>query len=95
MIGVARGREVRGRELGSVIFSVPRLIDALSHITPLLPGDLIFTGTPSGVGAARKLQRFLTASSLLETSIEGIGTMTTTFRKGHLPTFVAGDLGAG
>jgi 2-keto-4-pentenoate hydratase/2-oxohepta-3-ene-1,7-dioic acid hydratase in catechol pathway len=76
------GEVMQSSRTSDLIFSVPRLIDALSHITPLLPGDLIFTGTPSGVGVARKPQRFLTAGSVLETRIEGIGTMTTTFRKG-------------
>jgi 2-keto-4-pentenoate hydratase/2-oxohepta-3-ene-1,7-dioic acid hydratase in catechol pathway len=76
------GEVVQSSRTSDLIFSVPHLIDELSHITPLLPGDLIFTGTPSGVGMARQPPRFLTADSVLETSIDGIGTMTTTFRKG-------------
>lgn len=75
------GEVMQSSRTSDLIFAVPRLIDALSHITPLLPGDLIFTGTPSGVGVAREPQRFLTAGNVLETTIEGIGTMTTTFRK--------------
>ena len=40
-------------------FSVPQLVAELSAIVTLLPGDVIFTGTPSGVGGARKPPRFL------------------------------------
>ena len=43
----------------------------------LLPGDLIFTGTPSGVGMAAQPPRFLQAGETLESWIEGIGTMRT------------------
>ena len=45
---------------------------------PLLPGDVIFTGTPSGVGVARKPPRFLQPGNVLESWIEGIGRMRTT-----------------
>ena len=56
-----------------LLFSVPELISALSAVCPLLPGDLIFTGTPSGVGGARKPPRFLPPGGLLTSHIEGIG----------------------
>ena len=42
-----------------LIFSVPRLIAELSAVLPLLPGDVIFTGTPAGVGVTSKPPRFL------------------------------------
>ena len=42
---------------------------------PVLPGDVIFTGTPAGVGVARKPPQFLQTGDLLETWIEGIGTL--------------------
>ncbi|MDA3040348.1 MAG: fumarylacetoacetate hydrolase family protein [Actinomycetota bacterium] len=58
-----------------LIFDVPRLVAELSAVLSLLPGDVIFTGTPSGVGAARTPPRFLRPGDLLETWIEGIGTM--------------------
>jgi 2-keto-4-pentenoate hydratase/2-oxohepta-3-ene-1,7-dioic acid hydratase in catechol pathway len=54
---------------------VPRLIAELSGVLPLLPGDVIFTGTPSGVGMARKPLRTLQPGQVLETWIEGIGTI--------------------
>jgi 2-keto-4-pentenoate hydratase/2-oxohepta-3-ene-1,7-dioic acid hydratase in catechol pathway len=42
---------------------------------PLLPGDIIFTGTPEGVGSVRKPPRFLQPGELIESWIEGIGTI--------------------
>ena len=62
-----------------LIFSVPRLIAELSAVLPLLPGDIIFTGTPAGVGAARQPPRFLQPGDVLETWIEGIGTIRNPF----------------
>jgi 2,4-diketo-3-deoxy-L-fuconate hydrolase len=47
----------------------------LSAVVSLLPGDIIFTGTPAGVGMARQPPRFLQPGDLLESWIEGIGTM--------------------
>jgi 2-keto-4-pentenoate hydratase/2-oxohepta-3-ene-1,7-dioic acid hydratase in catechol pathway len=61
----------------NMIFDVPELVTRLSAVCPLLPGDLIFTGTPAGVGGARKPQRFLAPGDVLETWIEGVGTLRT------------------
>ena len=58
-----------------LIFSIPALIEQLSAILPLLPGDVIFTGTPAGVGAARKPPEFLQEGDVVESWIEGIGTI--------------------
>ncbi len=58
-----------------LIFSVPRLIAELSAVLPLLPGDVIFTGTPAGIGATRQPPAFLQQGQVLETWIEGIGTI--------------------
>ena len=56
-----------------MIFSVPALVSKLSAAIALLPGDVIFTGTPSGVGVGRSPQRFLQAGEELVSHIEGIG----------------------
>lgn len=73
-LGCRLGDEVlqlgRTRDL---IFSVPELIARLSAVCPLLPGDIIFTGTPSGVGNARNPKRFLPPGGILVSHIEGIG----------------------
>ncbi len=58
-----------------MIFSVPRLIEELSAVATLFPGDIIFTGTPSGVGVARNPQRFLQPDDVLVSNIEGVGRM--------------------
>jgi acylpyruvate hydrolase len=56
-----------------LVFTVPTLIADLSTIITLLPGDLIATGTPSGVGAARTPPEFLSNGQEMVTTIEGIG----------------------
>lgn len=61
-----------------LIFSVSAIVAKLSAILPLLPGDLIFTGTPSGVGGARKPPVFLRDGDVLRTWVDGIGDITTT-----------------
>lgn len=68
-------QQVQKGRTGDLIFSVPALVSYLSGILPLSPGDLIFTGTPSGIGAALNPPRYLRHGELLTTSIEGIGTM--------------------
>jgi 2,4-diketo-3-deoxy-L-fuconate hydrolase len=56
-----------------MIFPVPELIARLSAVCPLLPGDLIFTGTPAGVGGGRKPPQFLQPGDVLVSWIDGIG----------------------
>lgn len=56
-----------------MIFPVPELIARLSAVCPLLPGDLIFTGTPPGVGMGRTPQEFLRPGGTLVSSIGGLG----------------------
>ena len=69
------GEVVQDSRTSDLIFSVPRLIAELSAVLPLLPGDIIFTGTPSGVGIGRKPARFLQSGEVIESWIEGIGTI--------------------
>ena len=57
-----------------LIFDVPTLVSFLSSITTLVTGDIIFTGTPEGVGAAQG--KFLADGDVITTTIDGIGTMT-------------------
>jgi 2-keto-4-pentenoate hydratase/2-oxohepta-3-ene-1,7-dioic acid hydratase in catechol pathway len=61
---------------GDMIFDVPTLISFLSGSTTLLPGTLILTGTPSGVGEAREPRRFLVPGDEVTVEIEGIGMLT-------------------
>jgi 2,4-diketo-3-deoxy-L-fuconate hydrolase len=69
------GEIVQKGRTSDMVFGVPRLIAELSAILPLLPGDVIFTGTPAGVGATRKPPRFLKPGDVVESTIEGIGTI--------------------
>jgi 2,4-didehydro-3-deoxy-L-rhamnonate hydrolase len=71
------GEEVQKGRTSDLIFDVDALVHHLSSITPLLPGDLIFTGTPSGVGGTRTPPRFLAPGDELVSTIEGIGTIHT------------------
>lgn len=73
---VLSGETVQDARTSGMVFDVPTLISWLSHVTPLFPGDLIFTGTPSGIGASRNPPRFLRPGDELTSSIEGIGSMT-------------------
>ncbi|HYL50899.1 MAG TPA: fumarylacetoacetate hydrolase family protein [Acidimicrobiia bacterium] len=73
------GEEVQKSRTSDLIFGVDALMHHLSSITPMLPGDLIFTGTPSGVGGARTPPWFLAPGDELESTIEGIGTIHTHF----------------
>ena len=61
-----------------MVFPVSALIAELSGIVPLLPGEVIFTGTPSGVGFTRQPARALQPGNLLESWIEGIGSIRNT-----------------
>ena len=58
---------------GDLIFSVPQLVSNLSQTLTLFPGDIIFTGTPSGVGIGKKPAEFLKKGQTLITRIETIG----------------------
>jgi len=58
-----------------MVFGVPRLIAELSAVVPLLPGDVVFTGTPAGIGATRNPPRLLAPGDVIESTIDGIGTM--------------------
>jgi 2,4-didehydro-3-deoxy-L-rhamnonate hydrolase len=67
------GRVLQKGRTGQMVFSVSELIAQISEVCPMLPGDLLFTGTPHGVGMARKPQEFLQPGTTLVSEIEGIG----------------------
>jgi 2-keto-4-pentenoate hydratase/2-oxohepta-3-ene-1,7-dioic acid hydratase in catechol pathway len=69
------GKRVQEARTSDMIFSVPALVSRLSAVCTLAPGDLIFTGTPSGIGAMRKPPRFLAHEDEIVSTIEGIGTL--------------------
>lgn len=65
-----------------MICPVPQLLEFLSKIVEFRPGDIIFTGTPSGVGMGQDPKRFLKPGENLRSWIEGIGEIHSTFRAG-------------
>jgi 2-keto-4-pentenoate hydratase/2-oxohepta-3-ene-1,7-dioic acid hydratase in catechol pathway len=67
------GEKMQESRTSNLIFSVPRLIEYISSYCVMLPGDLIFTGTPGGVGSVREPRRYLAAGELIESEIEDIG----------------------
>jgi acylpyruvate hydrolase len=67
------GELVQKADTGDLVFDPAALVAYISQIVTLTPGDLIATGTPGGVGHARKPPRYLTEGSELVTRIEGIG----------------------
>lgn len=68
------GECVQHSNTDDMIFKVPFLVHYLSQFMTLLPGDVISTGTPFGVGLGFKPPRFLKAGDIVELSIEGLGT---------------------
>jgi len=67
------GETVQHGRTRDFVFGVGALVEGLSRVTPLLPGDVIFCGTPSGVGVGRTPPRFLSVGQELVSRIEGIG----------------------
>lgn len=69
------GEKMQDARTDDLVFDIPDLVAELSAVLPLLPGDLIFTGTPAGVGIVRRPPRFLQPGDSLESWVEGIGTI--------------------
>src|SRR5262245_32028540 len=67
------GERLQHARTTDMVFSVPELVAYLSRFCTLEPGDLIFTGTPAGVGSVRTPRRYLKPGEVIRTDIEGIG----------------------
>jgi 2-keto-4-pentenoate hydratase/2-oxohepta-3-ene-1,7-dioic acid hydratase in catechol pathway len=72
------GEQRQASRTSKMIFDVPEIIHQLSAGFTLLPGDVIMTGTPEGVGYAMQPPQTLEAGDVMELTIEGIGTLTNT-----------------
>jgi 2-keto-4-pentenoate hydratase/2-oxohepta-3-ene-1,7-dioic acid hydratase in catechol pathway len=72
------GEQRQASRTSKMIFDVPEIIHQLSAGFTLLPGDVIMTGTPEGVGYAMQPPQTLKAGDVMELTIEGIGTLTNT-----------------
>ena len=69
------GEQMQSTTTADMIFSVARQIEYASTIFTLVPGDVIVTGTPGGVGWSRKPPRFMVPGDVVEVEIEGIGVL--------------------
>ena len=69
------GEVMQSSHTGHMIFSIAQLIRYASTIFTLMPGDVIATGTPAGVGWSRKPPRFMKPGDVCEVEIEGVGTL--------------------
>ncbi len=70
------GEVLQNSTTSELIFKIPELVEYLSSIAPLLPGDIISTGTPSGVGMGRTPRRWLKPGETVRATIEGLGSLT-------------------
>ena len=69
------GTVLQDSNTDNLIFNVPTLVSRISSAMTLLPGDVISTGTPAGVGVFRDPKILLKAGDYMETWVEGIGTL--------------------
>ncbi len=70
------GEVVQQSPTGMMIFGLPELIAYFSQITTLLPGDVIATGTPSGVGSRRSPPLWMKPGDRIEVAVDGVGVLT-------------------
>ncbi|KAL7269717.1 hypothetical protein RUND412_007605 [Rhizina undulata] len=70
------GKTVQDSSTADMIFSVAKTIAFLSQGTTLLPGDILFSGTPQGVGMGRKPQAWLKDGDVVEVALENVGSIT-------------------
>ena len=69
------GQTMQNSNTSQMIFGVPAIIAYLSQVFTIEPGDLIYTGTPPGVGVAKKPPVFLKGGDVVEVEIEGLGVL--------------------
>jgi 2-keto-4-pentenoate hydratase/2-oxohepta-3-ene-1,7-dioic acid hydratase in catechol pathway len=70
------GEVLQNSNTNELIFNIPALIEYLSSIAPLLPGDIVSTGTPSGVGLGRTPKRWLKPGENVTVTVQGLGSLT-------------------
>ncbi len=70
------GEQLQNSNTSKLVFKIPELIEYISSITPLLPGDIVSTGTPPGVGLGRTPRRWLEPGETVTVTVEGLGSLT-------------------
>ena len=78
------GKRMQHGHTRDLVFGVPALIAYLSRFCTLLPGDLIFTGTPAGVGSVRKPRVYLKPGDVIRSEITGLGVLENTCERSPL-----------
>jgi 2-keto-4-pentenoate hydratase/2-oxohepta-3-ene-1,7-dioic acid hydratase in catechol pathway len=74
------GEQLQNSNTRELVFKIPDLVEHLSSITPLLPGDIVSTGTPPGVGLGRNPKRWLRPGETVTVTVEGLGSLTNPVR---------------
>lgn len=69
------GERLQHSNTRELVFKIPELIEYISSITPLLPGDIISTGTPPGVGLGRTPKRWLKPGETVTVTVQGLGSL--------------------
>jgi 2-keto-4-pentenoate hydratase/2-oxohepta-3-ene-1,7-dioic acid hydratase in catechol pathway len=69
------GETLQNSNTDKLIFNVQQLVESISEVMTLEPGDVVSTGTPPGVGMARNPKRFMKAGDVVNVTIEGLGTL--------------------
>jgi 2-keto-4-pentenoate hydratase/2-oxohepta-3-ene-1,7-dioic acid hydratase in catechol pathway len=67
------GKKIQDSNTNDLIFNIPQIVSYLSNFMTLLPGDVISTGTPAGVGLGFKPPVYLKAGDVVKLGIEGLG----------------------
>jgi 2,4-didehydro-3-deoxy-L-rhamnonate hydrolase len=70
------GEQRQDTQTSDMIFGIAHIVAYMSTIVELFPGDVIYTGSPFGVGHGRKPQLYLKPGDVVETTLEGVGTIT-------------------
>ena len=70
------GETLQSSNTRELVFGVPELVEYISSIAPLLPGDIVSTGTPGGVGLGRTPKRWLKPGETVTVSVEALGSLT-------------------
>jgi len=69
------GEVMQNASIDDLVFPVKTLVKILSECMTLEPGDVVVTGTPAGVGYARKPPIWMKAGDIVEVSVDGLGTL--------------------
>lgn len=72
---ILNGEVVQSTPIADLAFSIPEMIAYISQVTELLPGDIIATGTPGGVGRFRQPPLYMKAGDVVEVEVTGVGTL--------------------